>query len=62
MECSEELLMPAKSRKQQQFMAVCANNPGNVKGKCPPKSVAKEFYKKPKSGQHDPMKEGYEKP
>lgn len=38
--------MPAKSGKQFRFMAMCANNPERVKGKCPPKSVAKEFVHK----------------
>lgn len=35
--------MPAKTKKQQRFMAMCEHNPGAAKGKCPPKSVAKEF-------------------
>lgn len=43
--------MPAKSVKQQKFMAGCANNPKNMKGKCPPKPVAQEFSKK----RGDPM-------
>lgn len=42
--------MPAKSKKQQRFMAMCAHNPEEAKGKCPPKDVAEEFSKKPKSG------------
>lgn len=37
--------MPAKSAKQQRFMAMCANSPGKAQGKCPPKKVAKEFSK-----------------
>ena len=35
--------MPAKSKKQQRFMAMCAHNPEEARGKCPPKEVAKEF-------------------
>lgn len=35
--------MPAVSRKQQRFMAMCRHNPENAKGKCPSKEVAKEF-------------------
>ena len=35
--------MPAKTRKQQQFMAICAHEPGKAKGKCPSPKVAKEF-------------------
>lgn len=37
--------MPAKSKKQQRFMAACAHNPESMKGKCPPKKVAREFSK-----------------
>lgn len=40
--------MPAKSAKQQRFMALCAFNPSKARGKCPPKSVAREFAHKPK--------------
>lgn len=42
--------MPAESKKQQQFMAMCLHSPSKVKGKCPPQKVAKEFSKKPKEG------------
>ena len=35
--------MPAKSKKQQQFMAMCEHHPEKMSGDCPPKSVAKEF-------------------
>jgi hypothetical protein len=38
--------MPAKSDKQQRFMAMCLYSPGKVKGKCPPKKVAKKYAKK----------------
>ena len=39
--------MPAKSKKQQKYMGMCAHNP---KKGCPPIEVAKEFAKKPKGG------------
>lgn len=35
--------MPAKTVKQQRFMAMCAHDPGKAKGKCPSKKVAREF-------------------
>lgn len=35
--------MPSKSKKQHNFMAMCANNPKSATKKCPPKSVAKEY-------------------
>ncbi len=37
--------MPAKSKKQQQFMAMCAHNPEDARKDCPPKKVAEEFSK-----------------
>jgi hypothetical protein len=40
--------MPAKTEKQRRFMAMCANNPGKARGKCPSKSVAREFMHKRK--------------
>jgi hypothetical protein len=41
---SEELAEnPAVSDKQQRFMAMCSHDPGKAQGKCPSKSVAKEF-------------------
>ena len=39
--------MPAKTAKQQRYMAMCAHNP---KKGCPSKEVAKEFSHKPKGG------------
>jgi hypothetical protein len=42
--------MPAVSKKQQRFMAMCAHSKGSAKGKCPPKKVAEEFSHKPKGG------------
>ena len=50
--------MPAKSKAQQQFMAMCLHSPDKVKGKCPPKSVTKEFSKKPKGGYSKGKKNG----
>ena len=42
--------MPAKTAKQQRFMAMCAHTPSKAKGKCPSKKVAKEFSRKPVEG------------
>lgn len=42
--------MPAYTKKQQQFMAICAHTPGKARGKCPPQKVAEEFSHKPKGG------------
>ena len=39
--------MPAKSAKQQKFMAMCSHTPGKAHGKCPPKKVAAKFSHKP---------------
>ena len=40
-------MMPSKTRKQYNFMAMCASSKGRAKakGRCPPKKVAKEFLK-----------------
>jgi hypothetical protein len=35
--------MPAKTKKQQRFMAMCAAQGGRKKDKCPPVRVAREF-------------------
>jgi len=37
--------MPAKTRRQQRYMAMCSTSKGRAKakGKCPPLKVAKEF-------------------
>ena len=37
--------MPSKTKKQANFMRMCASSEGRkkAKGKCPPKKVAKEF-------------------
>jgi len=39
--------MPAKTKKQQRFMAMCSTPKGRkkAKGECPPMKVAKEFRK-----------------
>jgi hypothetical protein len=42
--------MPAKSEKQQRFMAMCAHDSSKAKGECPSKEVAREFSHKPKGG------------
>lgn len=42
--------MPAKTKRQQQFMAICAHQPGKAKGKCPSHKVAMEFSHKPQGG------------
>ena len=51
--------MPAVSKKQQQFMAICAHSPGKARGKCPSKKVAQEFSHKPSGGYgpHDRMRD-----
>jgi len=35
--------MPAKSKKQARFMRMCAHQPKHAKGKCPSKSLPREF-------------------
>ena len=42
--------MPAKSAKQQRFMAMCSHPGADVNGKCPSMKVAKEFSHKPAGG------------
>lgn len=42
--------MPAVTKKQQQFMAICAHSPGAARGKCPSHDVAAEFSHKPAGG------------
>ena len=44
--------MPAYTKKQQKFMAICSHSPGKARGKCPPKKVAEEFSHKPAGGYH----------
>lgn len=38
--------MPAKTPRQQKFMAICAHNPSHARGKCPSHDVAEEFSHK----------------
>lgn len=40
--------MPAKTKRQQRFMAMCAHSPEKAYGKCPSKKVAREFSHMPK--------------
>jgi hypothetical protein len=35
--------MPAVSKAQQKFMAMCAHSPKHAKGECPDKETAREF-------------------
>lgn len=42
--------MPAKSQAQQRFMAICAHNPAHAQGKCPSKTVAREYAQTPRKG------------
>ena len=42
--------MPAYTKKQQQFMAICSHNPSAARGQCPSHKVAREFSHKPKGG------------
>jgi hypothetical protein len=35
--------MPAVSKKQQKFMAICSHDPKHAKGECPDKETAHEF-------------------
>ncbi len=39
--------MPARSRAQQRFMALCAHSPAHARGQCPTKAVAREFAQAP---------------
>lgn len=43
--------MPAKTQREANFMRGCANSPSKMRGKCPSKSVAREFA-------HGPLKAG----
>lgn len=42
--------MPAKSKRQQQKMAICLHHPEKARGDCPSKEVAREFAHKPPGG------------
>jgi hypothetical protein len=39
--------MPAVSKAQQKFMAICEHDPQHAKGKCPSADVASEFSSTP---------------
>ena len=41
--------MPAKSKKQQKYMGMCAHTSPKPKG-CPSKTIARKFSRKPKGG------------
>ena len=36
--------MPAKSKAQRRFMAICEHNPGIAKGKCPKGMTKKQMH------------------
>jgi len=44
--------MPAKSKAQQRFMAMCSHNPSHASGTCPDMSVEdmRDFAKTPRKG------------
>lgn len=42
--------MPAVSKKQQKFMALCATNPSKARKSCPPTKTAREFMHRPVGG------------
>lgn len=42
--------MPAKTKRQQRYMGMCAHQPAKARGKCPSKKVARKMAKKPKGG------------
>lgn len=46
---AQEATMPAKSKAQQRFMAMCAHGT-HPKGECPDKETAREFAKTPHKG------------
>ena len=43
-------MCPAVSSKQQRYMGLCKTHPERAYKKCPPKSVAAEFARKPVGG------------
>lgn len=51
--------MPAVSKAQQRFMAMCEHNPGSVKGKCPDmsKSEMHKFSSTKRKGLPEHVKE-----
>jgi len=42
--------MPAKSQAQQRFMAMCEHDPKHARGRCPSRSVAREYAGTPRKG------------
>lgn len=36
--------MPYKSKSQERYFEACRNNPGSMKGTCPPKTILDEFH------------------
>lgn len=36
--------MPSKTRAQERFFAMCANNAEKARGKCPPAKVSREWH------------------
>lgn len=48
--CMIRRSMPAKTKRQQRFMGMCANpkTRGKARKKCPPKKVARKYARKPK--------------
>lgn len=51
--------MPAVSEKQRRFMAMCVNSPEKARGKCPSKSVAREFMHKKRKKRTVPKPDRY---
>lgn len=48
--------MPATSKKQQAFMAICEHSPEKAHSECPTPKVAAEFSHKPPGGYNQAMK------
>ena len=42
--------MPAVSKSQQRFMAMCEHDPKHARGECPDKETAREFARTPRKG------------
>ena len=47
--------MPSKTKKQHNFMALCAHNPAKAKGKCPAPKVARDFLQADKGKAFNPL-------
>lgn len=52
--------MPAVSRSQQRFMAMCKHSPKHAQGECPDEKTAGEFARTPHKGL--PERKGRRKP